>query len=294
MSSQNTNHPKPTLILGGTGKTGSRVAKRLVDRGLPVRIGSRQGTPPFDWENDATWAPALRNVGAVYITFYPDVAIPGAADAVDSFIKLALSNGVRRMVLLSGRGEDEAQRTEQILQSSDADWTIIRSSWFAQNFSESFLSSSVQSGEVVLPTGSIPEPFVDADDIADVAVAALTEDTHVGQLYEVTGPRMLTFAHAVGEIASATGRDIRYVQVSAEEFSSALAEQDLPPNIAWLMNYLFATVLDGRNAFVADGVRRALGRPARDFADYVRDAAAVGAWDAPLVSGFVGPAPLEG
>lgn len=284
MSSQTTHHPKPTLILGGTGKTGSRVATRLFDRGLPVRVASRQGTPPFDWENTATWAPALCDVGAVYITFYPDLAIPGAADTVGSFIQLALALGVRRLVLLSGRGEDEAQRTEQILQSSDADWTIIRSSWFAQNFSESFLSSSVQSGEVVLPAGSIPEPFIDADDIADVAVAALTEGGHVRQVYEVTGPRMLTFADAVGEIATATGRDISYVQVSQQAFSAALAEQELPANIAWLLDYLFATVLDGRNAFVADGVRRALGRPPRDFGDYVRDSAAAGVWDEPLAA----------
>ena len=282
MSSQTTHHPKPTLILGGTGKTGSRVATRLVDRGLPVRVASRRGTPPFDWENTATWAPALCDVGAVYITFYPDVALPGAADTVGSFIQMALAHGVRRLVLLSGRGEDEALRSEQILQSSDADWIIIRSSWFAQNFSEGFLLGSVQSGEVVLPAGSIPEPFVDADDIADVAVAALTEDGHVGQLYEVTGPRLLTFADAVGEIASATGRDICYLQVSPQEFSAALAEQELPANIAWLLDYLFATVLDGRNAFVADGVRRALGRSPRDFADYVRDSAAAGVWDASL------------
>jgi uncharacterized protein YbjT (DUF2867 family) len=282
MSSQTTQHPKPTLILGGTGKTGSRVATRLFDRGLPVRVASRQGTPPFDWENTATWAPALSDVGAVYITFYPDVAMPGAADTVGSFIQLALALGVRRLVLLSGRGEDEAQRTEQILQSSDADWTIIRSSWFAQNFSESFLASPVQSGEVVLPAGSIPEPFIDADDIADVAVAALTEDGHVGQVYEVTGPRMLTFADAVREIASATGREISYVQVSQQVFSAALAEQELPANIAWLLDYLFSTVLDGRNAFVADGVWRALGRPPRDFADYVRDSAAAGVWDEAL------------
>jgi uncharacterized protein YbjT (DUF2867 family) len=216
------------------------------------------------------------------------VAMPGAADTVGSFIQLALTLGVRRLVLLSGRGEDEAQRTEQILQSAGADWTIIRSSWFAQNFSEGFLSGSVQSGEVVLPAGSVPEPFVDADDIADVAVAALTEDRHVRQVYEVTGPRMLTFADAVGEIASATGRDIGYVQTSHQAFSAALAEQELPANIAWLLDYLFATVLDGRNACVADGVWRALGRPPRDFADYARGAAAAGVWDEPLAARLAG------
>jgi uncharacterized protein YbjT (DUF2867 family) len=176
-------------------------------------------------------------------------------------VKLALKHGVQRLVLLSGRGEEEAQRTERLLQSSGADWTIVRASWFAQNFSENYLVSAVQAGEVVLPAGDVPEPFIDADDIADVAVAALTDDRHVGQLYEVTGRRMLTFAEAVREIAAATGREIRYVQISPDEFKAALAEHGLPPDVVWLLDYLFATVLDGRNASVTDGVQRALGHP---------------------------------
>ena len=280
MNSQNKKHPETTLVLGGTGKTGSRVAKRLAAHGRLVRVGSRRGTPPFDWDNQATWAPALQNVTAVYINYYPDVAIPGAADVVGSFVNLALQHGVRRMILLSGRGEEEAQRTEQILQNTDADWTILRASWFAQNFSESFLWNAVQEGKVVLPAGTVPEPFIDADDIADVAVAALKEDGHVGQLYELTGPRMLTFAQAVEEIAAATGRDIRYVQGSPEEFTASLTEHGLPANLVWLLNYLFTTVLDGRNASLTDGVQRALGRQPRDFAEYARDAAATGVWDA--------------
>lgn len=193
--------------------------------------------------------------------------------------------------LLSGRGEDEAQRAEGLLQSSGADWTIVRASWFAQNFSESFMVDSVRAGELVLPAGDIPEPFVDPDDIADVATAALTEDGHVGQLYELTGPRMLTFAEAVHEIARATGREIRYVQVSSEEFSAALSEQGLPDNLVWLLNYLFATVLDGHNTSLSDGVQRALGREPRDFAAYARDTAAAGAWSAPSTTSDVDFAP---
>ena len=143
------------------------------------------------------------------------------------------------------------------------------------------MADSVRAGELVLPAGTIGEPFVDADDIADVAVAALTEDGHVGELYELTGPRLLTFAEAVHEIATATGRDIRYVPISRKDFSTALAEQGLPADLVWLLNYLFDTVLDGRNASLSDGVRRALGREPRDFADYARDAAAAGAWTPP-------------
>ena len=279
MNAQSTQHGETTLVVGGTGKTGRRVVNRLAARGRPVRVGSRAGSPPFDWEDQATWRAALRNAGAAYVTYYPDLAVPGAASAVRSFVEVALEGGVRRLVLLSGRGEEEAHRAEEILRSSGADWTVVRASWFAQNFSESFLRDAVLGGEVALPAGDVPEPFIDVDDIADVAVAALTEGGHGGRLYEVTGPRMLTFADAVQEIARATGRDIRYVQVPPEAFASALPAQGVPADIAWLLNYLFRTVLDGRNASVADGVRRALGREPRDFTDYVRDAAASGVWD---------------
>ena len=202
-----------------------------------------------------------------------------------SFVELALASGIRRLVLLSGRGEEEAQRAEQVLQDSGADWTILRCSMFSQNFSEYWLRDPVVSGEVVLPVGNVGEPFVDADDIADVAVAALTADRHVGQLYELTGPRTLTMAEAVEEIAKAVGRDIRYVQVSADQYASALVEAELPAEFVWLVNYIFTTVLDGRNAHITDGVQRALGREPRDFADYARDAAASGVWASGVLEG---------
>jgi len=269
---------KTTLVLGGTGKTGGRVAARLTARGLPVRIGSRSGEPPFDWEDRATWAPALRDVASVYVSYYPDLAVPGAAATVGSFAELAVESGARRLVLLSGRGEEGAELGEQAVRDSGADWTIVRSTWFSQNFSESYMLEPVLAGEVALPAGNVGEPFVDADDIADVAVAALTEDGHVGQLYELTGPRLLTFADAVEEIAKAAGREVRYVPISLEQYASALAEQDVPADIVSLLTYLFTEVLDGRNAHLTDGVQRALGRPPRDFADYARAAAATGVW----------------
>ena len=270
---------KTTLVLGGTGKIGRRVAKRLTARGLPVRIGSRSGEHPFDWEDQATWAPALRNVGSVYVSYYPDLAVPWAAATVGSFAQLAVEKGARRLVLLSGRGEEGAELGEQAVMNSGADWTIVRSTWFNQNFSEGYLLYPVLSGEVALPAGDVGEPFVDADDIADVAVAALAEDGHVGQLYEVTGPRLLTFAQTVEEITKAAGGEVRYLQISMEQFESMLTEQDVPAEYVWLLTYLFTEVLDGRNAHLTDGVQRALGREPRDFADYARDAAASGVWN---------------
>ncbi|MER9403601.1 NAD(P)H-binding protein [Mesorhizobium caraganae] len=269
---------KPILILGGTGKTGRRLAERLTVQGVPVRIGSRSGSPGFDWEVPATWGPALQGVRAVYISYYPDIAVPGAAETVEAFARLAVANGVTRLVLLSGRGETEAQRAEEMVKASGADWTILRCAWFSQNFSEGFLIESLLGGEVALPVGTVGEPFIDADDIADAAFVALTEQGHVGQLYELTGPRLLTFADAVAEIAKAAGRDIRYVKVSHDEFTTAMAAYELPPEIAWLLNELFTEVLDGRNETLTDGVQRVLGRAPKDFSAYAHETAATGIW----------------
>ncbi|TPM29397.1 NAD(P)H-binding protein [Mesorhizobium sp. B2-3-4] len=269
---------KPILILGGTGKTGRRLAERLSAHGVPVRIGSRSATPRFDWEVPATWGPALEGVGAVYISYYPDIAVPGAAEVVDAFTRLAVQHGVRRLVLLSGRGEYEAQRAEEMLKASGADWTILRCAWFSQNFSEGFLIEPLLAGEVALPAGPVGEPFVDVDDIAEAAFVALTEPGHVGQLYELTGPRLLSFAEAVAEIARAAGRDIRFVRISHDAFTTAMAAHDLPAEFAWLLNELFTQVLDGRNASLADGVQRVLGRAPKDFSTYADETAATGIW----------------
>lgn len=265
-----------TLILGASGKTGRRIVKRLRSRHLPVRVGSRTAEPPFNWEDTSTWGGVLEGVTAAYISFFPDVAVPGAPEAIAAFIAQALDRGTRRLVLLSGRGEAEAQRAEQMLQDSGADWTIVRCSWFMQNFSESFFLDPILTGEVALPVGDIPEPFVDAEDIADVAVAALTEDGHGGQIYELTGPRLLTFEQAIAQIAQASGRDLHFKSVSMETFAQALSKQGEPDEMVDFLHYLFSEVLDGRNAYLADGVERALGRQPRDFADFARQTAATG------------------
>jgi uncharacterized protein YbjT (DUF2867 family) len=276
-----THNTKPTLVISSTGKTGSRVAERLEARGVPTRSGSRSADPPFDWENPDTWAAALDGAGAAYVSYYPDIAIPGAVEAITAFAETALVQDVRRLVLLSGRGEEEAQRAERAIRESGADWTIVRCSWFNQNFSEGFFAEGVAAGEVVLPHAAVPEPFVDVEDIADVAATALSEDGHVGKVYELTGPRLLTFEEAVGEIAAATGREIRYVPVSIEEYAAAAREHGVPEDVVGFLMYLFGEVLDGRNASLTDGVQRAVGREPRDFSQYAREAAAAGVWNDP-------------
>lgn len=269
-----------TLVLGGTGKTGRRVVERLRELDIAVRVGSRAGELPFKWEDRATWAPVLEGASAAYVSYYPDLAVPGAAEAVGALAEQANDAGLRRLVLLSGRGEPEAQRAEQFVQQVAAESTVVRCSWFDQNFSESYLLEPILGGEVALPVGGVPEPFLDADDIAEVAVAALTEDGHANRIYELTGPRLLTFADAVAEIGRATGRELRYLPVTIDDYTAALADQDVPQDLVSLLRYLFTEVLDGRNAMLADGVQRALGREPRDFTDYARATAATGVWNA--------------
>jgi uncharacterized protein YbjT (DUF2867 family) len=272
-------HDKPILVLGANGKTGRRVVERLRARGVPTRLGVRSGEPRFDWDDRDTWAPVLQGVGSVYVQHYLD-ALPGAAEIIGSFAELAVANGVPRLVHLSGRNEPEAELAAQAVRDTGAEVTTLRSTWFGQNFSESYFLDGLLAGELALPAGKTPEPFVDADDAAEVAVAALTDDGHVGEVYELTGPRLLTFTDAVGEIAQATGREIRYVPVSLEEFATGLDEQGVPGDWIELLVYLFQEVLDGRNAHLADGVQRALGREPNDFADYARRTAATGVWNA--------------
>ena len=271
-----TESTKPILVLGATGKTGRRVAQLLTERGLPVRSGSRSAEPAFDWEDPGTWPAALDGVGAVYVCFQPDIAFPGAVDVIAAFTAEAVERGVTRLVLLSGRGEEAAEAAEAVVRESGVQWTVVRAAFFHQNFSESFFLDSVLAGEIVLPVADAAEPFVDADDIAEVVAAALTEDRHAGQTYEVTGPRLLTFAEVAAELTEAAGREVAFVPVSKEDYVAALRAEGLPEEFA----ELFDLVTDGRNAYLAEGVQQALARPPRDFTDYAVATAATGVWAA--------------
>jgi len=269
-----------TLVLGGTGKTGRRVAERLEERGFNIRIASRSADLPFDWNDRSTWDAVLDGASAAYVNYAPDLAIPGATDAIRAFVEKAVASGVQRLVLLSGRGEEEAQACERIVQEAGVEWTVVRASWFNQNFSEGEFLGMILDGVITLPAADVAEPFVDIDDIADVVVAALTEQGHNYEIYEVTGPRMLTFTELAKEISSAAGRDVQFVQIPREAFSAAMAASGAPRDVIWLLDYLFSTVLDGRNAYLTDGVQRALGRPPIDFSEYARRIASAGVWKA--------------
>jgi uncharacterized protein YbjT (DUF2867 family) len=272
-----------TLILAGTGKTGRRIARRLTAAGRPVRTASRTGGAiPFDLDDRTTWAPALAGVGAAYVV-EPDpyASAPGRA-RIPAFVADAVAAGVRRLVLLSAPGADDEGHplhvAEQAVRSSGADWTILRPTWFAQNFSESFWRPGILDGTLSLPTGDGRTPFVDADDIAEVAASALTEERHAGQVYELTGPRALSFGAAVDLIGRATGRTLRYHALSPEAFVERQIAGGAPPHVARRLTDLLAAIADGSHAAVRDGVERALGRPPKPFEEYVAEAAGAGHW----------------
>jgi len=267
------------LVLGGKGKTGSRVAERLTKLGKAIRIGSRSEKPSFDWENPETWAGAIDGMDTVYITFQPDLAVPGARKTIEGFTSQAVKGGIQKMVLLSGRGEKEAELCEQVVMNAGADWTIVRASWFNQNFSESFFLDPILAGHVALPRGEALEPFVDADDIADVVVESLLDNKHVGQTYELTGPRQLTFQQVTEEISKVTGRDIKFEAITMDDYTKMLKEYQVPEDFIWLINYLFTEVLVDRNSIVTDDIQKVLGRKAKDFAEYARETAITGIWN---------------
>ena len=260
----------PILVIGSTGKTGSRIVKSLTEKGYPVRSGSRNSAIPFDWDQPETWAAALEGVKVAYISYFPDLAFPGAAEKIEALTKAAKASGVRKLVLLSGRGEAHARH-------SGLEFTLVRAAWFAQNFSEGYLQAPVLDGMVALPAGDVKEPIADVDDIADVAVAALTDDRYNGELYEITGPRLLSFAEAAAEISAAAGIPVQYMPITLEQFHAAMLGIG-GQVVADVFTEICRETLDGHNAYLTDGVQRALGRQPRDFADFCRTAAASGVW----------------
>ena len=272
---------KTFAVVGATGKTGARVLAHLQWLGYNTHGLSRNSERVFDWENQATWQAALEGVDSVYLTYYPDLAVPQAEGDIREFIRIAKAQGISHIVLLSGRGEEGAERAENIVKESGITWNIVRAGWFMQNFSESYMVEGLQAGTLVLPEPKSLEPFIDADDIAEVAVAALTQPELNNQLFELTGPQMLSFNECVAQIAKACGREIGFQTAPIDEYLAAATAQGLPESFAWLINELFVNVLDGRNAFTTNTVEQVLGRPAKSFSDYVAETVQTGVWSQP-------------
>lgn len=271
---------KRILVIGGTGKTGRKVAERLTKLGQEVRIGSRSNTPSFDWQDSSTWENTLEGMDMVYITFQPDLAVPGALDAIEGLTKVAKQQNVKKVVILSGKGEREAELCEQVVINSGLDYTIVRASWFNQNFSESFFLDPILAGHVALPQAEAKVPYIDTDDIADVAVAAFMDQKHNGQIYELTGPRLLTFPEVIKEISLATGRDIAFTPITLTAYTKMLEEFDVPADYIWLINYLFTEVLGTPgNDVVTNDVEKVLNRKPKDFTEFVQETVGTSVWN---------------
>ena len=277
------NHPSNILVIGGTGKTGRKVVKGLKKQDQKARIGARSNTPAFDWQDPATWPDALAGMDKVYITFYPDLAVPGAYEAIKGLTEEAKKAGVKKAVLLSGKGEKEAERCEQVVADSGLDYTLVRASWFNQNFSESFLMDPILAGYVALPMPDAKIPFVDTGDIADVVVETLLDDAHNGKTYAVTGPRAITFEEAVREIAASTGKEIKYQPVLLDDYSAMMKSAGVPSDYIWLFDYLFREVLGKpENQEISNDVEKVLGRKPKDFSEFARETAKTGVWNPPI------------
>ena len=267
------------LIIGGTGKTGRRVAEQLKKKGIEPRIGSRNALPSFDWNNKETWVKSLDGIEKMYVTYHPDLAVPGAKEAIESLTYLAKELGVKKMVLLSGKGETEAEACEAIVMNSGINYTIVRASWFNQNWSESFFLDPVISGEVALPMSDVLIPFVDANDIAEVVATVLLDDSYNRETIEVTGPELITFKDIVDIISSTSNRKLNFHNITLEQYIDGMKQMQLPTDVVWLIEYLFSHVLTNpKNQVVVNDVERVLGRKARTFKEYALETAKTGIW----------------
>lgn len=273
--------PSTVLVLGATGKTGRRVVARLRDSAtVTVRPASRSGEVRFDWTVPETWEPALAGADAFYLVA-PDDPSP-----VREFVRQAEASGVRRLVVLSGHGIEKAgaefgqgmAAAEAAVQETGAAWTLLRPNNFFQNFDEDLWLAPLRAGRLGLPIGDMPEPFIDADDVAAVAAAVLTEDGHDGKTYDLSGPRGLTFAEATRTIAEAAGRPIRYEELTPAAYRAELLAEGWPEAAADALNAMFALHRAGHTAEVTDGVQQVLGRAPADLEPWARSVAARGVW----------------
>lgn len=265
-------------IIGASGKTGGRVKLKLNELGYNVKGLSRQTTPSFDWDQPEQWQASLEGLTSLYITYQPDLAIPRAAEDIKTLISAAKAAGVQHLVLLSGRGEEGAENAEQQVINSGLEWNIVRASWFMQNFSESFMLDGVLARQMVLPQAKADEPFIDVDDIADIVIAAMTKPELRNQLFEITGPELLSFEYCVATISNAIGEEISYHPIHVDDYIASAKQHGMPDDIAWLMNELFTNVLDGSNAFTTNTIKNVLGREPKRFEDYVAEIASTDVW----------------
>ena len=261
------------LVLGATGKTGSRVASKLSGQGVSVRTAARKGADiRFDWNNPATFAGALHGVAGVYLV--SPVMRTDFAGVVSDFLDQAEQAGVQNVTYLSAYGMEHApaevalRAVELDLESRSAfAHSIIRPAWFMQNFSETFLKPV--DDEIVVPAGAGAEAFVHAEDIASVAAATLAEpERHAGRAYAPTGPESLTLDKAAQIISAAAGRTIVYRDTDRNEWVDAMVRSGVPAEYGEVLRTLTETIASGRGSRPNSDVLAATGAAPANFAGF--------------------------
>jgi uncharacterized protein YbjT (DUF2867 family) len=267
-------------VLAASGKSGRRVVAALRAAGHHVRAASRSAEVRFDWADPRTWPAVADGAGALYLV------APEDPSPLPSFVDLVQEAGVKRVVLLSGRGVEAwgdrygraVAAAEDVVRGSDLDWTIIRANNFMQNFTEDLWHAPLLAGRLGLPTAGVPEPFVDVDDVAAVAARLLATDGYAGRTIDLTGPTALTFAEAVATIAAAAGRSIRYDELTPAAYAEELRAAGVGEEWVAELSGMFEILREGHLAAPATGVEDVLGRPPRSFVGWVAHIAPTGAW----------------
>lgn len=267
------------LILGGTGKVGHRVARILGRDGHDVRAVGRSTPLRFDWRESQTWAPAVRDADGVFVVG------PGSATdwspLLATFLDTASAAGVRHAVLLSSRAveflpDGNVARAEQALRAGRLPWTILRPTHFAQNFTEAMFIPV--DGHIVAPVGEGAEPFIDVEDIAEVAAHALANGAAIGETLELSGPSALTFEQAAHVLSEVTGRRLTFRDQSDADHTAALRAAGTPEDyIRWRLAML-SGIRRGDDAYLSDGVAHLLHRPATDLATWAHREATQAPW----------------
>ncbi|MEU9169470.1 NAD(P)H-binding protein [Streptomyces sp. NPDC048420] len=263
------------LVTGATGTTGSRVTAQLTAAGHRVRAASRGGTPVpgaepvrFDWYDPATHADALTGVDRVYLV--PPVGDPDPAAVMLPFLRRARAAGVGRAVLLSSSAVPEGGPAVGVVHQALPDlfdaWAVLRPSWFMQNFTGTHLHALGirDTGTIRTAAGKGRIGFVDAEDIAAVAVHALTDVRAPDSDLVLTGPQALSHDDIATIVTEVTGRPVVHRHLTHEQLCDRLAP---------LMGREFAELLAGMDRAIAEGaedrttdvVRRVTGRPPHDF-----------------------------
>jgi uncharacterized protein YbjT (DUF2867 family) len=265
------------LVLGGTGTTGRRVVAGLRAAGVPARAATRKPAEPgqvrFDWADRSTHAGALRGASAVYLLAPIGEASP--AVLVEPFLTDALDAGVRRVVLLSSSAVTEDTPGLGALQKlvrTAPEWAVLRPSWFMQNFTgEHLVAQGVRDGEIVTATGDARVAFVDAGDIAAVAVRALTDPVPHNTGHVLTGPAALSYAEAAAIVAAHLGRPVRHRAVGTAEFAEHVTASGTPAEFARVLAALDEDIRRGAEDRVTTVVEQVTGRPARSFETFVQE-----------------------